>query len=85
LTPETYTRLGKGTDPVSGMLVAYVAIERHEEITRTTIYKLEKRGDDWYNVGQFISTGNYRQSREPNGRKLSDSVMSQELIKHAEQ
>jgi hypothetical protein len=84
--PENWQLLAKGIDPTTGELVAHVGrrsfLGKSESVC---IWRVVKRGENWYNVGQWITGLNgYRLSPEKNGRKLSCSQQHLAIISAAE-
>lgn len=83
LVPERWEAIGKGTDPESGLPMVFVAREKTDFERRLTVWKLVKRPNAWYSVGQWISQGRWRRFPETNGVRLSDSRIDQILRSYA--
>ncbi len=81
MVPERWALIGKGR--LGGLPMVQVAREKYDPKARLTIWKLVRKGDAWYAIGQWISIGRYREHERP--RKLSDSYTDQQLVKYAEQ
>lgn len=89
LVNEKWEYTAKGVE--DGCPVVYVAREKYDYATRLTIFKLMKKNDVWYNVGQWISKGQFRThhfgSSDAKVRplRLSDSRIDVKLRKIAEE
>jgi len=88
LVNEKWEYTAKGAE--DGNPVVYVAREKYDSSTRLTIFKLMKKNDVWYNMGQWISKGQFRvhhfgASDELRPHRLSDSRIDTTLKKIAEE
>lgn len=83
MVPERWELVGKGRDIETGLPMVLVAREKEDPRLRMTVWKLLKRPNGWYSVGQWISKGRWRSFPETNGVKLSDSRIDQILLEFA--
>lgn len=91
LVPERWEFLGHSVDDETGFPVAFVAREKVDPNRRLTVWKLMKRPNGWYNMGQWLSTGTFR-AHKFGGKvpkhcrplKLSDSRIDNMLRSFAE-
>jgi hypothetical protein len=60
LVPERWEFLGWSVDDETGYRIAYVAREKTDFERRLTVWKLMKRPNGWYNMGQWLSTNTFR-------------------------
>lgn len=84
-SPETWDLMNRGTDSDTGLPCCHVRRVTRDAITRSTVWRLIRRPNGWYNVGQYIgSLGGYRPAPERYGVKLSGSRTDLTLFEFAE-
>lgn len=85
-SPESWDLMNRGTDQDTGFACCHVRRVTRDAVTRATVWKLVRRPNGWYNVGQYLGgfTG-FRPAPERNGVKLSGSRTDLTLRSFAEE
>ena len=82
--PEDWQLLARGTDPATQEQMAHVGRRIYLGVSESVcIWKVVKRGDNWYTTGQWLSGLNG--FRECDDRKLSCSPLHLKIVELAEE
>lgn len=85
IVPEDWQLLARGTDPATQEHTAHVGRRMYLGLSESIcIWKVIKRGNDWYTSGQWLSGFNgYRECDPP--KKLSCCPLHMKIVELAEE